>query len=116
VKRRAFIQTGLAVGLGTPVLAALKRPGLDEAVEALEGATREGQVTSAVLHVVQRDTSFTRSFGKAHSEHAMFLLGSISKPVNVTALMTLFDRAEFKLNDPLQKFIPQFKGDRGGTL
>jgi CubicO group peptidase (beta-lactamase class C family) len=26
----------------------------------------------------------------------------------VTALMTLFDRGEFKLDDPLRKFIPQF--------
>ena len=29
----------------------------------------------------------------------MFLLGSISKPIAVTALMTLFDRGEFKLDD-----------------
>jgi CubicO group peptidase (beta-lactamase class C family) len=41
----------------------------------------------------------------------MFLLGSISKPICVTALMTLFDRGEFKLQDPLHRFIPDFKGD-----
>ena len=52
-----------------------------------------------------------RSFGKARHEDAMFLLGSISKPITVTALMTLFDRGEFKLGDPLKKFIPQFAGD-----
>src|SRR5436190_24096879 len=40
-----------------------------------------------------------------------FLLGSISKPISVTALMTLFDRGECKLSDPLKKFIPQFTGD-----
>ena len=40
----------------------------------------------------------------------MFLLGSISKPISVTALMTLFDRGEFKLSDPLKKFIPEFAG------
>ena len=53
-----------------------------------------------------------RAFGKAASADAMFLLGSISKPICVTALMTLFDRGEFKLDDPLKKFIPQFAGDR----
>lgn len=111
MKRRAFIQSGLAVGLGTPVFAALQRERLDEAAEVLARATREGQVASAVMHVVQRETSFTRSFGKAGSEHAMFLLGSISKPIAVTALMSLFDRGEFKLADPLRKFIPQFTGD-----
>jgi CubicO group peptidase (beta-lactamase class C family) len=100
------------MGLGTPVLAALRPERLDEAVDVLARATRAGQVAAAVLHVVQREASFTRSFGKAQTEHAMFLLGSISKPITVTALMTLFDRGEFNLDDPLKKFIPQFKGDR----
>src|SRR3989441_7346080 len=105
------MQSGLAVGLATPVFAALRRERMDEAVETLARATREGHVAAAVLHVVQREKSFTRSFGKAQSDDAMFLLGSISKPISVTALMTLFDRAEFKLDDPLKKFIPQFAGD-----
>jgi CubicO group peptidase (beta-lactamase class C family) len=63
-----------------------------------------------VLHVVQRGESFTRHFGKAASGDAMFLLGSISKPINVTALMTLFDRGEFQLHDRVQKFLPAFTG------
>ncbi len=108
--RRRFIQTSVAAGLGTSTFAALKQNRLDEAVEILNRASREGQVTSAVMRVVQRDTVFTRSFGKAQNEDAMFLLGSISKPINITALMTLFERGEFKLNDPLKKFIPEFKG------
>jgi CubicO group peptidase (beta-lactamase class C family) len=83
---------------------------MNEAVKSLERATRERQVTSAVLHVVQGEKSFTRAFGKAHGEDAMFLLGSISKPVCVTALMTLYERGEFKLTDPLGKFIPEFAG------
>jgi CubicO group peptidase (beta-lactamase class C family) len=104
------MQTGLAVGLGTPLFAALRREGVDEAVETLARATGKGQVAAAVLHVVQRENSFTRSFGKANQD-AMFLLGSISKPISMTALMTLFDRGEFKLNDSVRKFIPQFVGD-----
>jgi CubicO group peptidase (beta-lactamase class C family) len=110
VTRRTFIQSGVAVGLGTPVLAALRRERMDEAVETLARATREGQVAAAVLYVAQRENSFTRSFGKAN-EDAMFLLGSISKPISVTALMTLLDRGEFKLDDRVKKFIPQFVGD-----
>ena len=84
---------------------------MDEAVEILTRATAEGQVAAAVLHVVQREKSFTRAFGKANQD-AMFLLGSISKPISVTALMTLFNRGEFKLNDPVKKFLPQFAGER----
>jgi CubicO group peptidase (beta-lactamase class C family) len=85
---------------------------MDEAVETLARATREGQVAAAVLHVVQGENIFTRSFGKATNADAMFLLGSISKPISVTALMTLFERGEFKLDDPVRKFLPQFVGDR----
>src|SRR5206468_9893021 len=70
---------------------------------ALPISTRTGQVAAAVLHVVQQEASFTRAFGKAQTEQAMFLLGSISKPITVTALMTLFERGEFKLDDRLQR-------------
>ena len=65
--RRSFIQSGLAVGLGTPVLAALRRERMDEAVETLARATGNGQVAAAVLHVVQGENSFTRSFGQGVS-------------------------------------------------
>jgi CubicO group peptidase (beta-lactamase class C family) len=111
MKRRTFIQCGLATAIGTPLLAALQKERLDDAAEILSRATASGQVSAAALHVTQRETSFTRAFGKAQTENAMFLLGSISKPIAMTALMTLFDKREFKLDDPLKKFIPQFTGD-----
>jgi CubicO group peptidase (beta-lactamase class C family) len=99
------------VGLATPEFAALRRERLDEALEILAHATTQGHVAAAVLHVVHREDSFTQAFGKAASEEAMFLLGSISKPISITALMALFDQAEFKLNDRVKKFVPQFSGD-----
>lgn len=111
MKRRAFIQGSLAVGLGTPILAALRQERLDEAAAILARATADGQVAASVLHVMQGEASFTRSFGHARDENAMFLLGSISKPIAMTALMTFFERGAFKLNDTLAKFIPQFQGD-----
>src|SRR5688572_6371727 len=92
------------------MLAALKQERVDKAVDVLARATQDGQVTAAVLHVSQREHSFSQSFAEARTEDAMFLLGSISKPIAVTALMTLFDCGEFKLNDPLRKFIPEFAG------
>jgi CubicO group peptidase (beta-lactamase class C family) len=109
--RRRFIQSGLAAGIRTSFGASLRKETLNQAIDVLNHATRAREVASAVLHVVQRDTVLTRAFGKAR-EDSMFLLGSISKPICVTALMTLFDRGEFKLEDRLQKFIPEFKGER----
>src|SRR4026208_1849645 len=98
--RRRFMQSGLALGLGTPVLAALERERMDEAVETLARATGQGQVAAAVSHVLRGGNSVPCSFGKAAGAGAMFLLGSISKPISMTALMTLFERGEFKLDDP----------------
>src|SRR4051812_25483114 len=109
--RRRFIQSGLAAGIKTSLGASLRREGINQGIDVLNHATRNGEVDAAVLHVVQRDTVFTRAFGKAQ-ENSMFLLGSISKPICVTSLMTLFDRGEFQLGDRLQKFVPEFKGDR----
>jgi len=85
---------------------------MDQAIAILEKATGAGQVSAATLHVVQREKTFTRAFGKAQSDDAMFLLGSISKPISVTALMTLFDQGAFRLGDPVKKFLPQFVGDQ----
>jgi CubicO group peptidase (beta-lactamase class C family) len=83
---------------------------LDAAFDVLHEATARGQVHSAVIHVRQGESQVTRHFGQAGSDEAMFLLGSISKPICVTGLMTLFDRGEFVLDDPVQKFLPEFAG------
>lgn len=115
MQRRTFLGTALAVAgvspLLSPLLAALRRQRWQDAAEALARATAAKQIDAAVLHVVQRDESLTRHFGKAASGDAMFLLGSISKPINVTAVMTLFDQGKFQLSDPVRKFLPGFIGE-----
>src|ERR1700724_2184410 len=109
--RRTFLGTAQACATASPLFAALRGKRWDEAAEVLERATTDKQVTAAVLHVVQKDESYTRHFGKADSDDAMFLLGSISKPINVTAVMTLFDQGKFQLDDGVKKFLPDFTGD-----
>lgn len=110
MQRRTFLGTALAVATTSPLFAALRGERWDDAAEVLERATAGKQVDAAVLHVVHRDESFTRHFGKAASDNAMFLLGSISKPINVTAVMTLFDQGKFQLDDRVKKFLPAFTG------
>lgn len=76
-----------------------------------------GLVRGASLCVVTGDgRAISRSFGTA-TDDSMFLLGSISKPIAVTALMRLFDEGRFALADPVQRFLPDFRGDgREGVL
>lgn len=111
MNRRTLIGTALAGAADSLLSSAQPRGRWDDAAEALERATEARQVHAAVLHVVQKKESVTRHFGKAASGDAMFLLGSISKPINVTALMTLFDRGKFRLDDRVKKFLPAFTGD-----
>jgi CubicO group peptidase (beta-lactamase class C family) len=110
MKRRTFLETAVAL-TASPLFAALRPGRWDDAAEVLERATAAKQVDAAVLHVEQRGEPFTRHFGKAASGDAMFLLGSISKPINVTAVMTLFDQGKFRLDDRVKKFLPAFTVD-----
>ena len=111
MKRRTFLGAALAFATAPPLFAAVRGKRWEDAATVLAQATAKKQVDAAVLHVGQRHESFTRHFGKAGSGDAMFLLGSISKPINVTAVMTLFDRGRFQLQDRVTKFLPAFTGD-----
>jgi CubicO group peptidase (beta-lactamase class C family) len=108
--RRTFLGSALACA-ASPLFAALRDKRWDDAAEVLERATTDKQVAAAVLHVAQKEESYTRHFGKADSDDAMFLLGSISKPINVTAVMTLYDKGKFRLDDPVKKYLPDFTGE-----
>jgi CubicO group peptidase (beta-lactamase class C family) len=93
------------------VLAAVQQGDkLDVAADVLTRATAGGQVHAAVLCVRHRGGEFLRSFGSARSPDDIFLLGSISKPMSATALMTLYDRGRFRLDDPVRTFLPEFTG------
>jgi hypothetical protein len=67
MQRRTFLGAALAFAIAPPLFAALRGQRWDDAAEVLERATAGKQVETAVLHVVHRDESCTRHFGKAAS-------------------------------------------------
>ena len=81
-----------------------------EAVQILEHASASGNVRASVLHARIGKSVLTRAFGETKSEDTAFLLGSISKPIAIAAVMTLYDQGKFDLNDPVTKYIPEFRG------
>ncbi len=111
MQRRTFLQTAVALPWAGSLSAALQHGNFNTAAEVLQQAVLTGPMAAAVLHVSQRDRTWTRHFGTAKTDEASFLLGSITKPLCITALMTLFDRGEFGLDDPAKKFLPKFLGD-----
>lgn len=111
----AALAAGVAIDRGATA-AATADDDLEAAAGVVADAVASGTVTTGALHVERGGRTFTRAFGrgadgKPADADAMFLLGSISKPINVTALMTLFDRGAFALDDPARRFLPTFTGD-----
>ncbi len=117
MKRRSFVlQTGCALAIGSPLFAAVRQGKLDAAEAVLREATASGQVATASLYVRQGEVEFARVFGEAKSVDAIFLLASISKTISAAAVMKLHEAGEFQLDDPAQKFIPEFSGDGRETI
>lgn len=97
--------------LAQSILLAVKRGRDDEAIRLIDQQTSSGQVSAATLLVRRPSGVLQRAFGRAPTINAVFLLASITKPMTVTALMVLVDRKELSLSDPVQRFLPEFRGD-----
>lgn len=100
--RRTLLFTGVAVAAG--------QGRNHEAARLIEKEVRSGAVAAAALQVSQGNSTFARGFGKARNSDAVFLLASLTKPMTCTAVMTLADKKELSIDDPVQKFLPEFRG------
>ena len=86
--------------------------------EAMRTAIEQQRIAGAVVIVARHGrVAYNRAFGKADAEAGrdmrtddMFRLYSMTKPVVSVALLTLYEEGKFQLTDPLEKFIPGFKG------
>lgn len=116
MNRRTFLGCGLAMSVSSSLRAAVGSKGFDEAALILKRATESKQVSAASLYVSRGQDSRSQFFGTAGSIDAMYLLGSISKPICMTALMTLYDQGRFRLDDPVKKFLPKFTGDERDSI
>ena len=66
---------------------------------------RRGQVVDFQTYG-QRDIAA----GDPMEEDAIFRIYSMSKPITGVALMTLYEEGKFRLSDPVQRYIPEFRG------
>jgi CubicO group peptidase (beta-lactamase class C family) len=76
------------------------------------------ELAGAVMLVANKDKVLaTEAIGfadvaakKPMRTDAMFWIASQSKPITATALMTLVDEGKLHVDDPVEKYLPQFKG------
>lgn len=116
MRRRTFLQSGLSLACGTPLLAALRENKFEAAAKGFQNAVESGLVHAAAVYVKQGPSVFTRSFGAETSVDSIFLLASISKTITTAAVMSLFDQQQFQLDDRVRKFIPEFSGEGRETI
>ncbi|OXE37090.1 MAG: serine hydrolase [Phenylobacterium zucineum] len=63
--------------------------------------------------------AYMRSFGrmdiergKAMADDTIFRIYSMTKPITSVALMTLYEKGYFQLNDPVSRYVPSWKNHR----
>ena len=97
------------VGLSAERLARIDR--------MLEEAIREQKIPGAVALVARRGKiALHKAFGLADvatgrplEREAIFRIASQSKAITATAVMMLWEEGRFRLDDPISKFLPEFK-------
>ncbi len=116
MQRRSFLMGTLLSGM---CMSAAKSSELasrfDSAAKILEKAIASEQIKSATLIVRQGSERLERAFGDAKLDSA-FLLGSITKPIALAAVMHLFEQGKFQLDDLAVKFLPEFTGEARDTI
>jgi CubicO group peptidase (beta-lactamase class C family) len=86
--------------------------------ETLSGFVENGKIAgvSALVFEDGKEVYFG-AFGKADREadlpmqrNTIVQIYSMTKPITGVALMTLYEEGKFNLDDPLEKYLPEFKG------
>jgi CubicO group peptidase (beta-lactamase class C family) len=88
---------------------------LDSAMQAEVDAGRKAGIV--VLIARRGRVAHLKAFGMADREanmpmrdDSLFRLYSMTKPITSVALLMLYEEGKFQLTDPLEKYIPAFKG------
>jgi CubicO group peptidase (beta-lactamase class C family) len=111
------LRTQLAIGLiaATSVLAA-DQTALDPAFRLVREAVKNEEVPGAIALVARRGTILRHeAIGWSDpvervpfATNTLCWIASITKPVTVTAAMVLVDDRKLALDDPIEKFLPEF--------
>ena len=95
---------------GDPHAHGLTDRDLDDLRAILRGAVEDGTVPGISLLLAHRgEVIFKEAFGNLKLDQKAQMASS-SKTVTATLLMILVDRGKLALDDPVEKYLPEFKG------
>lgn len=109
--------TSIAPKLATPQSQGFSATRLQRLDNLLNNLIKDGQLNGATVLLARNgNTFYYKSFGYANVEQQqpmrndhIYRIASMTKPVVSVALMTLYEEGKFLLDDPVSKFIPEFK-------
>ena len=109
-----------ALVLATPLAAQEFEPDCAAAEEFLGKAVEQGRTVGASVLIWQgsEEACFAasgdavREEGKAFSRDTLVQVFSMTKPVTGVALMQLWEKGAFGLDDPLQLYLPEYRATR----
>src|SRR5215468_781146 len=113
---------GIVVSMGVALAASLgaaraqNSPGGAGIDAALRGAVERKDVPGVVALVTDRGRVLYQgafgtadvSTGRALTADALFRIASMTKPITSTAAMQLIEQGRFGLDDPVEKYLPEF--------
>ncbi len=88
----------------------------------MEGFTAAKEIAGAVTLVADGDnvlhheaTGFADvGEGRAMAVDSIFWIASMTKPVTAVAVMMMQDEGKLAVDDPVSKYLPEFRGDKAG--
>lgn len=101
-----------------PAAVGMDKDGLAKLGSAMRAMVDEGQLSGVITAVTRKGKLVHwQTYGYQDTEQgipltddSIFRIYSMTKPIVGVALMTLFEEGKFTLDDPVEKYIPQFKG------
>ena len=89
---------------------------LSASMDLASQAVANGSLRSAVVGIGDASgtlavRAFPGSDGARVTSDSLYFLASITKPIVATAVMQLVDEGRLDLHDPIQRFVPGFRGD-----
>jgi methyl acetate hydrolase len=113
----ASVMLAMQVNAAAPVRPVLSDAGKAALTQAAVAAVERGDVPGVVTLIVNRDgVLYEGAAGKqdlarnvAMPADAIFRIASMTKPVTSVAIMMLAEAGKLKLDDPVSKYLPEFK-------
>lgn len=111
------IKNSPALGDATPETVGISSERLSRMDGVLQNAVMQGTVPGVAAIVVRNGKIvYHKAFGMADNESNrplkrddIFRIASMTKAITSTAVMMLWEEGKFQLDDPISKYIPEFK-------